>query len=64
MDKQIKVFISYVHEDYDIAEKIYDLLKRQGVEPWMDRESIGAGSDWQYEIKRNIQDSDFFIRSF
>jgi len=56
-----KVFISYAIEDSQIAERLYDDLKKAGVELWFDRKNLMPGQDWKIEIKRAIQESTIFL---
>ena len=55
------VFISYARPDYDKASRLYTDLKTRGLNPWLDKESILPGQDWDNEIKRAIKKSRFFI---
>ena len=41
------VFISYAREDFPAAKRIYDELRRAGVEPWLDKESLLPGQKWK-----------------
>ncbi len=44
MADEIKVYISYAHEDYEIAKRLYDDLKDlPNVKPWLDDEDIIPG---------------------
>ena len=56
-----KVFISYAREDSEIAQRLYDDLKRAGVELWLDRENLLPGQDWDVEISKAINESTFFL---
>ncbi len=55
------VFISYATEDYDTAKRLYDDLKQNGTDPWLDRENLLAGQNWRDEISRVIRKSDYFL---
>jgi hypothetical protein len=55
------VFISYSRTDSDLARKINDALQFQGKTTWFDQESIAAGTDFQQEIYRGIENSDNFL---
>ncbi|UCF94036.1 MAG: toll/interleukin-1 receptor domain-containing protein [Desulfobacterales bacterium] len=54
----IEVFISYSHKDEELREELENHLKalqRQAViKAWHDRE-ISAGSEWEEQIRSNIQ---------
>ncbi|MDX1719495.1 MAG: toll/interleukin-1 receptor domain-containing protein [Salegentibacter mishustinae] len=56
-----KVFISHAKEDYKTAEKIYDFLEKNDFSPWLDKKKIKLGSNWDYEIKKGLKESDFVI---
>lgn len=61
-DKNLnKVFISYASEDYNSAKKIYDFLSCTNYEPWLDKEKLLPGQDWDLEIKENLSTADFII---
>lgn len=49
-----RIFISYATEDYDFALKIYESLKREGAEPWLDRKDLLPGQNWKQVIKQVI----------
>jgi len=50
------VFISYPHEEFDVAKEIYDLLSGR-FKVFMDKYSIVPGADWTAEIVRAQQKS-------
>lgn len=56
-----KVFISYAKEDSKIAQRLYDDLKKAGVDLWFDRENLMPGQDWELEIKKAIKESTIFL---
>ncbi len=57
----IKVFISYAREDQTFAKEIYDFLKRNGYKPWMDKQNLVPGMNWQQEIENAVTNSDVQI---
>ena len=59
MDK--KIFISYGHEDYQAAKRLFDDLRRAELEPWLDQEHLLGGQPWEVTIRRAIRESRFFI---
>ncbi|MGE0084187.1 MAG: TIR domain-containing protein [Desulfococcaceae bacterium] len=59
---QIKVFISYANEDYQIAKRLYDHFKKcTGIVPWLDREDLLPGQNWRETIPRIIRESSYFL---
>ncbi len=62
MPDEIKVFISYAHEDVEQARKLHKTLKSvDGIDPWLDDEDLLPGQDWEIMITRAIRESRFFI---
>ena len=57
-------FVSYLHEDSPIVERLLDDLRRAGVEIWFDRESLRAGSRWAETIETAIESGGFFVACF
>ena len=55
-----ELFLSYAREDVEKAIKFYsDLSPHSNV--WFDKESLKPGMKWEYEVKRAIKKSDFFV---
>ena len=57
------VFVSYSSADRDAVESLLSRLDdelplRAPHDVWYDRESLKAGDDWQWEISREVEDSD------
>lgn len=55
------VFISHAKEDINQAEELYDFLKENEYEPWLDKKKLKVGSNWDYEIKQALKKSTFVI---
>jgi hypothetical protein len=58
---RLQVFISYAGEDLEIATRLYDDLKKAGLDPWMDKKDIRPGQNWEVTLKRAIKESKYFI---
>lgn len=56
-----RIFLSYVHEDQQAAEAIFQALSSVGFVPWIDRKGIFGGTAWKEEISKEIKRSDFFV---
>ena len=56
-----EVFLSYSSLDWEIAEKIVDLLRRHGVPVWHGPSSIRGAQQWQDEIGDALERCDWFV---
>lgn len=61
VQKTKTIFLSYAREDEQKAVEIYEALKSRGHKPWMDKKKLLGGQDWQSEIRRAIERSQYFI---
>lgn len=57
----LEVFISYAREDHEIVGRLYDDLSRPGIEPWLDRERLEPGVEWNQDIEDRIRDCSHFM---
>lgn len=55
------VFISYAKEDFKFAKELYDFLKLNHYNPWLDKECLLPGQNWDLEINRALRKADFVI---
>ena len=60
-DQKPKIFLSYAHEDIGMAKRIYQDLKKYGLDIWFDTESLEIGQLWENAILDSIEESDYFI---
>ena len=61
MKKEYDVFISYAHEDSDIASMVYGALEKKGLKCFIDKDGISGGDDWLSVLAASIQKSCIFI---
>lgn len=61
MGPRPRVFISYAREDGDLASRVFDSLQKAYFEPWLDRESLWGGEDWDRRIEADLDTSDFTL---
>ena len=59
-----QVFLAYVREDREAAERLYEELASSGFGPWMDVRKLLPGQNWPRAIESAIEASDFFIACF
>lgn len=58
------VFISYVRENREQVDRLYETLRAVGVNVWLDRRQILPGTRWQGAIREAIRGGAFFIACF
>ncbi len=61
MSDEIRIFISYAREDQARVRELYDHLVDAGYHPWLDREHIRPGQQWEPIIKRALKQSHFAL---
>jgi hypothetical protein len=59
--RPLKVFLCHAHSDKDAVRELYQRLKKDGIDAWLDREKLLAGSDWELEIRKAVLESDAVI---
>jgi hypothetical protein len=59
--EEARIFLSYAHMDEKPVRELYQRLKNAGFYPWMDKEDILPGEDWELVIKQTIKDAPFFL---
>ena len=61
MSDEIKIFISYAREDQPRVQQLFDSLIAAGYQPWLDREHLHPGQQWEPIIKRELKGSHFAL---
>jgi TIR domain-containing protein len=56
-----KVFLAHAREDKPQVRKLYDGLKAQGVDPWLDEVDLLPGQIWKEEIPKAIRQAGIFL---
>ena len=59
-----KVFIAYVREDAELADRLYCALGENGFAPWLDHRKLLPGQNWPRAIEAAIETCDYFIGCF
>jgi len=58
----LSVFLCYASQDRPAVYELYNRLKSEDwINPWMDKEKILPGQDWNFEIGKAIQQADSII---
>jgi hypothetical protein len=55
--RQLQVFLLYAHGDKKAVRSLYKRVVKAGVRVWLDEKKILPGQDWEYEIRKAIQNS-------
>jgi hypothetical protein len=56
-----EVFICHASEDKDYAANLYNKLEQAGIRPWLDKENLRGGEDWDRKIRDTIKKVDYFV---
>jgi len=59
--RKLRIFLCHATEDRTKVEDLYCRLKSKLFEPWLDKEDLVPGQDWEKEIRRAVEESDLFI---
>jgi hypothetical protein len=59
-----RVFLSYVRDDRDTADRLADDLVAVGYDVWIDHQRLCPGMRWNAEIRNAIETGDFFVACF
>jgi hypothetical protein len=55
------IFLSYAHEDFDVAQQLYFALRNLNHTVFFDKESLQVGEEYNFNIIDSIRQSDFSI---
>src|SRR5579864_1234838 len=59
-ERHFDVFLSYNSLDRPTVERLAEMLKRAGIEPWLDKWCLTPGGQWQEEIIDGLRQSAAF----
>lgn len=59
--RPLKVFLCHASADKPAVRSLYKRLVADGVDVWLDAESLVAGQNWQVEIPKAIRESDVVV---
>lgn len=59
--RSLKVFLCHASVDKPDVGKLYTFLRDQGADPWLDSENLLPGQDWNFEIRKSLDDSDVIL---
>ena len=56
-----RVFLSHAGADTDAARAFAEILRRNGVDVWFDRDSLQPGDRWMEALEKAIQNSSAMV---
>ena len=59
--RPVVVFLSYAHEDTDVARRVAEALGAAGVSVWFDESELRGGDAWDARIRQHIRDCAIFV---
>jgi hypothetical protein len=59
--RALRAFLCHSSEDKPAVRKLYQWLREEGIDPWLDEENLLAGQEWEEEIPSAVQHSDVVI---
>lgn len=60
-DNKLKVFLCHSSHDKPFVRELYRKFLDEGMEPWLDEESLHPGQEWDSEIRTAIRNSDVVV---
>ena len=60
-NRPLKVFLCHAHSDAAAVHDLYRRLVQDGVDPWLDKESLLPGQAWELEIRRAVRNADIVV---
>lgn len=61
-DRKLRVFLCHASQDKPIVREVYQQLRGEGwIEPWLDKEKLLPGQDWDLEIEKAVEAADVVI---
>lgn len=61
IESGLKIFLCHASNDKPAVRELYQRLRTDGFEPWLDEEDILPGQHWQVEIPRAVRNSDIVL---
>ena len=59
--RPLKVFLCHAHSDAAAVGALYSRLTEEGVDVWLDKKKLLAGSNWELEIEKAVRDADVVV---
>src|SRR5829696_1778126 len=61
-DRKLRVFLCHSSQDKPIVRELYQRLNAEGwIDPWLDKEKLLPGQDWELEIEKSVREADVVV---
>ena len=59
--RKLNAFLCHASDDKPRVRKLYEQLRNDNVDPWLDEENLRGGQDWREEIPKAVRSADVVI---
>ena len=60
--RKLRVFLCHASQDKPVVRELYQKLLAEGwIDPWLDKEKLLPGQDWELEIEKSVEKADVVI---
>jgi hypothetical protein len=59
--RKLNAFLCHASDDKPRVRKLYEQLRNDNVDPWLDEENLLGGQDWREEIPKAVRSADVVI---
>ena len=59
--RPLRVFLFHSSDDKTAVRNLYQRLRAEGFDPWLDEENLLPGQDWRLEIPKAVRNTDVVI---
>jgi len=61
-NRKLRVFLCHASQDKPIVRELYQRLLAEGwIDPWLDKEKLLPGQEWELEIEKSVESADAVI---
>jgi len=61
-DRKLRVFLCHSSQDKPIVRELYQRLNAEGwIDPWLDKEKLLPGQEWELEIEKSVEVADVVV---
>lgn len=57
----LRIFLCHSSSDKPNVRELYQELRADGIDPWLDEEKLLPGQNWQLEVRKAVRSSDIVI---